>query len=243
MLRSSNGESSGARASENPQWPVDSKPFSSTSRSVLAVGNPNLHDGTCPAVFESVNVLPILRPIRKLSHKALREFSPFLSLEVKQLDSVLVAVQCNNVSAVRRPARRPIPLRSGQRGDLAASQVKDADGRWFVDALILEYDLAPVRRPVRVLLVQWILVSETVWQDVSERGTFFTSGGLGMIFLKDGNKLVDISEDGHDFSNLMIRYGLHPGDKMKNVVGQDKTPSPTSRHWLHCPSKIDTFGE
>jgi hypothetical protein len=63
-------------------------------------------------------------------------------------------------------------------------------------------------------------VAKTVWEDLFERGQFFTSGGLGMVFLQDDRKLVDISNDGHDFSNLMIRYGLLPADTMKDAVGK-----------------------
>jgi hypothetical protein len=63
-------------------------------------------------------------------------------------------------------------------------------------------------------------VARAVWDDLSTRGQFFTSGGLGMVFLDDDRKLVDISRDGHDFSNLMIRYGLLPGDPMKDAVGK-----------------------
>ena len=63
-------------------------------------------------------------------------------------------------------------------------------------------------------------VAKTAWDDLSTRGQFFTSGGLGMVFLDEDRKLVDISRDGHDFSNLMIRYGLLPSDPMKDAVGK-----------------------
>lgn len=63
-------------------------------------------------------------------------------------------------------------------------------------------------------------VAKTVWDDLATRGQFFTCGGLGMVFLDDDWRLVDISRDGHDFSNLMIRYGLLPGDSMKDAVGK-----------------------
>jgi hypothetical protein len=63
-------------------------------------------------------------------------------------------------------------------------------------------------------------VAKTVWDDLSTRGQFFMSGGLGMIFMNEEHKLIDISQDGHDFSNLMIRYGLLPSDRMKDAVGK-----------------------
>lgn len=63
-------------------------------------------------------------------------------------------------------------------------------------------------------------VAKTVWDDLLTRGQFFTCGGLGMVFLDEDRKLVDISRDGHDFSNLMIRYGLLPSDFMKDAVGK-----------------------
>ncbi len=63
-------------------------------------------------------------------------------------------------------------------------------------------------------------VSELVWDDLCRRAEIYTSGGLGMIFLHDERRVIEISKDGQDFSNLMIRYGLHPGDSMKQTVGQ-----------------------
>lgn len=63
-------------------------------------------------------------------------------------------------------------------------------------------------------------VAKVIWDDLSTRGQFFTSGGLGMVFVDDDRRLVDISRDGHDFSNLMILYGLLPSDPMKDAVGK-----------------------
>jgi hypothetical protein len=64
------------------------------------------------------------------------------------------------------------------------------------------------------------LVAETVWEDLTGRGQFFQSGGLGMIFLTGSKKLIDITKGGHDLANLMIRYGLHPTDRMTRHVGE-----------------------
>jgi hypothetical protein len=85
-------------------------------------------------------------------------------------------------------------------------------------------------------------IAEFVWKDLNERGRFFHSGGLGLIFLDGDKEPIEISGDGDKFCNLMIDYGLYPADQLKHFVGRFLGPQATrygTKTDLHLLSYYD----